>query len=528
MKKRIVTMLLCLAMGVGIMAGCGSNSNSSSEEKTETTEEKTAVTGGSLAIPIGIDMKSFNYPAISGEDDAEIVLSSIYDPLCTVGRDEIRYYLAESCEMSEDATTLTVKLRDDIFWHDGEKITADDIIYTIEWLQNPDTSKGTDSMRVTIGGQPVSTEKIDDRTVKVTSAVPQASLLYDIGELRIMPKHIWEDESLSEEEKNMSAIGSGPYTLDEYISGEKVVVKKNEDYYRTEPSIDTIEFKIIPDFSAREIAFKNGEINLLRVTDEQTLANYKDNSEYIVYNSPEGRINYLTLGNKSNLSDIKAREAVVKALNIEEIVQGVYGDDEFAVPANSMFSRMSKFYIDDYVNYEQDIETSEELVEETGLNEKKLTYIYNSSRQGMEETALMIQQQLKEVGVEVELKGVDAAGFFTALAGGQEWDLLMNGYPSKGEEFYGLPFYSTATANSMGWYVSDDVDESWNEMEATVDEEVRKEAAAEGFDKVKECYSLVPVSDTNYVVVMQSNYEGWDELGMATLHEDYTRLHMVE
>ena len=166
MKKRIVTMLLCLAMGVGIMAGCGSNSNSSSEEKTETTEEKTAVTGGSLAIPIGIDMKSFNYPAISGEDDAEIVLSSIYDPLCTVGRDEIRYYLAESCEMSEDATTLTVKLRDDIFWHDGEKITADDIIYTIEWLQNPDTSKGTDSMRVTIGGQPVSTEKIDDRTCR--------------------------------------------------------------------------------------------------------------------------------------------------------------------------------------------------------------------------------------------------------------------------------------------------------------------------------------------------------------------------
>ena len=530
MKKRVISVLLCLMMTAMLLAGCGSKDagESSSEGEEAKTEETGDVAGGSMAIPIGSDLRAFNYGTISGDDDAEMVLSTIYDELCSVTSDGVRYYLAESCELSEDATTMTVKLRDDLKWHDGEKITADDLIYTIEWLQNPDNQKGTDNMRVTSAGQPLTTEKVDELTVKVISATPHASMMYSVGELHIMPKHIWEDENLTEEEKYASAVGSGPYKLKEYISGEKIVVEKNEDYYRTEPSLDTIEFKIMPDFSARELAFQNGEINMLRVTDAQSLEAYEGNDDYKVYNFPEGRINFLIMSNKGALQDIKARQAICLAMNIPEIVEGVYGDDTFAVPANSMFSRLSYFYMDEYSNYEQDLDEAKKLAEEAGIVGKKLTYVYNNNRAGMESTALMIQQQLKEIGVEVELNGLDSAGFFAAQTGAQPWDFLTSGYMSNGEEFHSMPFYTSAYGGYMGYYVTQDVDMAWGQTEITTDMEARKEGAANAYKAAQECYSLVSISDTNYVVVMQSNYAGFEDYGMNTLFEDFTKFHLTK
>lgn len=532
MKKKIVSALLCLTMVVSFVAGCGSKDmdESKTEEKmeTESETESEVVKGGSMAIPVGTDLKSFNYGTISGDDDAEMILSTIYDELCSVTSDGVRYYLAESCELSDDATTLTVKLRDDLKWHDGEKITADDLIYTIEWLQNSDNQRGTDNMRVTSGGQPLTTEKVDDLTVKVISATPHASMMYSVGELHIMPKHIWEDDSLTEEEKYASAVGSGPYKLKEYIPGEKIVVEKNEDYYRTEPNLDTIEFKIITDFSARELAFQNGEINMLRVTDAQSLAAYEDNDDYTIYNFPEGRINFLILNSNGALQDINARKAVCLALNIPEIIEGVYGDDTFAVPANSMFSRLSYFYIDEYSNYEQNLEEAKKLADESGLTGKKLTYVYNNNRVGMESTALMIQQQLKEIGVEVELKGLDSAGFFAAQTGAEQWDFLTSGYMSNGEEFHSMPFYTSAYGAFMGYYVTEDVDMAWGQTEITTDMDARKEGAANAYKAAQECYSLVSISDTNYVVVVQSNYAGLEDYGTNTLFEDFTKLHLTK
>lgn len=532
MKRRIVSVLLCLTMTMMLVAGCGGKKEDSSQseevQKTEETKESEPISGGNLSIPIGSDLKSFNYGTISGDDDAEMVLSTIYDELCSVTSDGVRYYLAESCELSEDGTTMTVKLRDDLKWHDGEKITADDLIYTIEWLQNSDNQKGTDNMRVTSGGQPLTTEKVDDLTVKVISPYPHASMMYSIGELHIMPKHIWEDDSLTDEEKYSSAIGSGPYKLKEYIPGEKIVVEKNEDYYRTEPSLDTIEFKIMPDFSAREVAFQNGEINMLRVTDAKSLEAYENNEDYKVYNFPEGRINFLIMSNKGILQDKKARQAVCLALNIPEIVEGVYGDDTFAVPANSMFSRLSYFYIDEYVNYEQNLEEAKKLAEEAGIVGKKLTYVFNNNRTGMESTALMIQQQLKEIGVEVEVQGLDSAGFFAAQTGAQPWDFLTSGYMSNGEEFHSMPFYTSAYGGYMGYDVSQDVDAAWGETEMTTNMEARKAGAEKAYKAAQDCYSLVSISDTNYVVVMQNNYEGFEDYGMNTLFEDFTKFHLTK
>lgn len=528
MKKKIIRMLLCMAMCVTMLAGCGESSDNAKSEPAE-EKEVTEVEGGNMAFPIGGDIKSFNYCMCSGDDDQEMVLSSMYDELCSVTSDGVRYYLAENMEMSDDATTLTIKLRDGMKWHDGEPITADDVVFTINYILMNSSSCGTDTLRTLVNMQPVNAEKIDDLTVKVTAPAPQASMMYSIGEIHPLPAHIWGDDSLTDEEKSEKAVGSGPFKLKECISGEKIVMERFDDYYREPATLDTVEFKIIPDLNAREVAFENGEINFLRVTDAQTLAKYEESDDYTIFNQPEGRINFLALKTGGKLGDVKAREAVAKALNIPEIVEGVYGDDTFAIPATSMFSRLSYFYSKENINYEQNLEEAKELVKETGLDKGKLVYVYNSSRAGMEETALMVQQQLKEAGITVELQGVDAAGFFQAQSTNDgSVDMMMSGYMSNGEEFHCRLFYSTMMGGAMGFAIPEEVDAAWNEAESTIDMDARKDSMTKAYEAAKDAYSIISVSDTNYVAVMQKGYAGMDEYGLNTLFEDYTMLHMVE
>ena len=523
-------MFLCGIMCVSLLTGCGGTKEPSTSGDGEKKETKTEVVkGGNMSFAIGGDLKSFNYSMCSGNDDSEMVLSSIYDSLCSVTSDGVRYYLADSMEMSDDATTLTIKLKDGLKWHDGEPITADDLIFTINYIMQNSSSCGTDILRVLVDMKPVTAEKVDDLTVKVTAPAPQASMMYSIGEIHPLPQHIWADDAKTDEEKSALAVGSGPYKLKEYIPGEKIVVERFDDYYREPGSLDTIEFKIIPDLNSRELSFQNGDINFLRITDEQTLKKYKDSKDYRIFDKPEGRINFLALKSGGALGDIKAREAVVKALNISEIVAGVYGDSDFAVPAKSMFSRLSYFYKDKNTNYEQDLEDAKKLVTETGLDQKTLVYAYNSSRDGMEETALMIQQQLKEAGIKVELKGMDAAGFFQAQAVNDgSVDMMMSGYASNGEEFHSRTFYLSYTAGAMGFEMPTDVDAAWAETESTNDMNARKQAADKVFEAAKKAYTIVPISDTNYIAAMQSNYDGMDEYGLNTLFEDYTKLHEVK
>ena len=438
-----------------------------------------------------------------------------------------RYYLADSYEVSEDGMQITVKLKEGLKWHDGEAITADDMIFTMDVCS--DTNNGAGGTNIVIlNDQPVKYEKVDDLTVKVTLPMASASYADLLGGLTLIPEHVFEGNPsvVSAGEANMKGIGSGPYKVTEFKQDEYLLLEKYEDYYMGVPSIDKVTFRIISDLSAQEVALMNGEVNFMELANAPAVAKYEADPNFTVVKYPEGRVNYLAV-NKfcETVQDPKVVEAVFAALNRDEIIAGAYGDG-MAESANSIFSNVNTFYDSSVEGYTQDVEKAKQLVKETGLDSKTLTLYFNSERVYMKESAQIIQQQLKNVGINLEVIPLESAGFFEKVFGTDgDYEFYLNGYGAVGD-----PDQVVAGMYDGTWgvnlAVSDEVSQLWKDARTVYTPEERAAIYKQIQIQTRDELTCYPIAYPNYVFVTTSNIKGADTIKRTPVFEDYTKLTM--
>ena len=538
MRKRLLSFALCAAMALTAMTGCGAKTEDTAasskgaetgseaakagEEETEAAREADGEEKG-LVIPSASCVANLN-PLLESYKEGVIMLNPLYDPLYVIDVNETRYYLAESYEVSEDGTSVTLKLKDGLKWHDGEPITADDVIFTMD--VNADTNNGAGNTNVVIlNDQPVKYEKVDDLTVKITLPMASASYPALLGELTLIPEHVYGgNTSIVGAEANMSGIGSGPYKLREFKQDQYLILEKNEDYYMGAPDIDTVTFRIISDISAQEVALMNGEINLMELSSAPAVAKYSEDPNYTVVMYPEGRVNYLAV-NKfcETVQDPKVVEAVFAALDAREIIDGAYGEG-MAVPANTVLSNMTTFYDESVEGYSQDIEKAKQLAAETGIEGSTMTLYFNSERAYMKESAQVIQQQLKNVGINLEVIPLESTGFFEKVFGTDgDYEFYLNGYAAVGD-----PDTVVAGMYDGTWgvnlAVSDELLGLWQEARSVFTEDERAAIYKEIQEKTKEEMSCYPIAYPNYVFVTTGNVKGTDTIKRTPIFEDYTKL----
>lgn len=520
MKKKLISVLLCLAMVAATAVGCGSSSGDSSDSSSS---EESADSGSSLVLPVSATVTSLN-GLLETMQEGTFQLSPFYDELHYVDDDETRYYLADSCEVSDDGLTYTLTLKDGLKWHDGEQITADDVIFTFDCIKNTDNGTGFTNV-VFVGEQEVTAEKVDDLTVKFT--LPEASASYNeiLGKLIIIPKHAFDgDTDIKSAEANLTDIGSGPYKLTEFKDGESLALEKFDDYYGDAPQIDSVVFKVISDPSAQEVAFKNGEINFLTVSSDATAEEMKETDGVELHQLAEGRVKYLAWNKYCSTWDNRdAVKAVFAALNQEEIVAGAYGDN-MGVPANTIFSNTNLFYDADLTGYEQDLDTAKELAESSGLAGKTITLYYNTDRSYMEATALLIQEQLKAIDVTVDVQGIDANGFFDVVFTDQaDYELYLNEYGATGD-----PDNVVAGMYDGTWGINVDTSQEildlFEQGRATTDAEERADIYKQIQELAKEQYLVYPIAYPSYTFATSDNLEGTETYDTTPVFEDYTKL----
>lgn len=521
MKKRVSVLVFVAVMAASLVSGCGSKGGNEKKEPEKSVEKV-------FNMPIGA-MPGVLAPT-DGTNTAMTYLQAMYERLyCVNAEGEYTYFLAESCDVSEDSLTYTIKLRDDAVWSDGTPITSDDVVFTVDYYQNFAQSVVS---TLTSG---YTAEAVDEKTVKLVLEKPVGSFYDDFGGVRLMPAHVFENNSAnvdgSEKLTGTEVVTSGPYTIAEWNAGESMILKAREDYYRGKAGIETLNFVVMPEENSQELAFENGELSCIEISNAESYEKYSSDENYNTVVFPAGNVVHLQYNpdgqEGKGLSDDE-RLAVELAISREEIAKTAYGSEILAEPAHSCFATTQAYYNKE-LTHKQDTDKAKELVSSTGMKDKTITIIYNNLAAGVEDIAVVIQQELTQAGLNVQVQGYDAAAFygrvFHAMMGAADtaeatdWDYAIGSDSGLyGDSSSAMVTYSTMKL--LGEEGSAMMLQAYAEPDEAKREELFKKAQA----VTDEANVFIPLVETNEVLAAQKNVTGIDKMKIKPVFVDYWAL----
>jgi peptide/nickel transport system substrate-binding protein len=297
-------------------------------EATEAPAEATEVPAapeaqGTLTIALTTNVTALEQ-AYAPERQASNASWSMFDSLVFAEPDgTYSPALAESWEVSDDDTTYTFHLRQDVTFHNGQPFTADDVVFSWETYRQPEV---TYANNWTIAE---SVEKVDDYTVTVSTAEPNALLLPYIGfAWAISPANYG---GLTAAEFAEAPIGTGPFMFEEWDKSDHLTVVANPNYWREGyPKVERVIFKFLPESATRVAAIQTGEIDIApRLSSEEadSLAGV-EGVEIVTYLGT--RIFYLAFNNLTTgigtpIENVEVRKALAHAIDVSAIIDSLFG-----------------------------------------------------------------------------------------------------------------------------------------------------------------------------------------------------------
>ena len=416
----------------------------------------------------------------------------------------------ENGGISEDGLTYTFKIRDDAKWHDGEPLTASDVVFSHNLIMNPDFVAGTK-----IGHDKVKEISApDDTTVTMTLTEPYAPFLFVWGDTYIVPEHILKDvEDPNTAEFNSTApVVSGPFKWVERVPGDHITVEANADYHGPGPYLDKIIFKYVPDLTGLFTQFKTGEVDVTSIQGI-TADNYAEAQtlEGKVINAGPGaavEFIYMNFG-KDIFTDKAVREAMYAAMDKQNIIDAVYYGVQ--TPTESYLPQQSWAYNPDLAKQVYDVEAAKKILDDAGwapgadgIREKdgvKLSFT-NSTTAGnkvREQAQQYLQQTWKEAGIDMQINNMPAAVIWGDYFNLSEYDTVMVGWghppdPDGTSRFHSdyIPAQGGAGQNTMQ-YKNPDLDKLWVEGVAEVDPAKRVEIYKQAQQIMRDDLAYLPI-----------------------------------
>ena len=288
---------------------------------------------------------------------------TFYDPLVVINTDlEVAPYLAESVEPNDDATEFTITLRQGITFHDGTEFNADAAMDNINrsFTSLLIGAAVKDVARSEDDPTKIKFEKVDDYTFKMFTGLdgdPNAPLPWPLfpyylgGQGGLMASPTWLADVDAGGDPTQ-AVGTGPFMFDSYAPGDKMVVKKNPNYWVQDengdalPYLDEIEFRVIPDSQVRSEALKSGDVDLISTSDSLVVGQLAEEGEFTYVNQDQySETNYILLNlTKPYLADQSVRCALTQAIDIPDLVNVVSGG--YGTPSRQMFTLGQEGYLD--------------------------------------------------------------------------------------------------------------------------------------------------------------------------------------
>lgn len=428
-------------------------------------------------------------PLVSTDLIAGLINAFMSDPLVRLNtKGEYEGRLAEDWTISEDGLVYTFNLRDNIKWHDGTPITADDVVFTHALILNPDTGLSGRIHQI-INGKPIKYEKITDRQFTVTVPEQFAPLLSRL--ITPIPKHIWEN--VDPKEYKTSPLGQqpimcGPFKFEEYKTGEYIKFTRFDDYWEGKPYLDEVVLQIIPDENAAVVALETGQVHFSDLSGDN-FNKIKEAGRLQTYSNPSGNVQLFVMNNKrAPFDDVNIRKALCHLLSKETIVDKAFLG--FADPAHNFMVPTDMFYDEDaVVKYEFSVEKAKGLLEDAGYkpgangimekNGKPLEFdlMLRAGVPQVEQAGIIIQSDFAQAGVKVNLRITDWSQLVAVITSDErplKFDTCIVGY-TLGPEPARYSQVFTTEADSYITYSSKEADDLFSKGEREIDPAKRQE-----------------------------------------------------
>lgn len=521
-RKHVKTLVVAMLSLLLVLAGCSSKSTNNASSNTGGNKPDTFV--------YGIDGDPGNAVNVitTGDRYGLMEIKTIYSPLYMYnGKDKVKYFLAESMTPSSDYLTYTAKLRKGVKWHDGKDFTADDVVFTYDQMLKEENG-GWARSQLIFNNKPVKVEKVDDYTVKFILPEVSMGAMEALGNIFIMPKHIYDGEkNIANSPKNATPVGTGPYKFKEYKAGESVTFEKNADYFLGAPKISKVVYRIIMDANTATMALQKGEINALAIQPSDA-TKFKDSYNVTLKPYDEGRIGYLAFNLSSkSVQSKEVRKAIAYGMNREEINTASYVSTDYSEPAFSVLPKTATYFTDKVERHVFDTKKAKELLSKAGVSNLKLKLAFISNNPIQQKQAAVIQQNLKDAGINIELVGMDATALSKKLEKVQtDFDMYLGGYiMGIDPDTFNSLFVTNGNANYMH-YSNKKVDELFNQGRVEKDDAKRQAIYEEIQKLIIDDAAFYPLTENKRILAIDSRIKGIEDAGLVPVYtfEDMSKL----
>jgi peptide/nickel transport system substrate-binding protein len=360
-----------------------------------------------LTIDVPNDVATMD-PHIQSDLDSAAVYRNVFDHLVT--RDTSGKFapqLARAWRYTDD-TTLVFDLRTDIGFHDGSKVTAEDVVFSVRRILDPELKSPQRGYYDLI----TSAEVTGPAQVTLRTRVPYPTLLAQLTHLAIVPKAYVE--KMGGTAFNMQPLGTGPYKLREWRRGVQAVLEAADGNWRGAPPFRTAVFRVVPDAATRIADLRAGRADINRQMNADDAQQLTGDRQLQVISVPTERIGYLFLNQLwGPTTDLRVRRAIAMAIDRDTILATLYAG--YAKPVNIMLAPISFGYAADIKFPAHDPEKARALIKEANATGAQLVFLTSPfyDRRLVE----AIQQMLQEIGLKVEIRSLDNASYLRARQG---------------------------------------------------------------------------------------------------------------
>ena len=416
MKKKLLALFLALVMVGAVLPGCGDGSK---DPGGQGNNGKTGepVKGGEITVGIAQDLDDSLDPHQTVAAGTREVLFNIFEGLVKPNSDgEMIPAVAEKYTLSEDGTTYTFTLREGVKFHNGQTVTAEDVVYSINRCAA--VPEGQEKPLVAAFSAVKSVEALDEKTVAVTIAQRDLEFISDMA-AAIIPADY--------ENQDTAPVGTGPFKFVSRTPQQDFVMERFEDYWGAPVWLDKVTYKICENADALVMNLNGGSIDLCAHLTSAQASQLNQNFQVL-----EGTMNLVQaiyLNNQAKPFDNQlVRQALCYAIDRQGIMDMV-ADGHGTAVGSSIYPAFAKYFLPELVDkYPHDVAKAKELLAQAGYPDGfDMTISVPNNYQPHMDTAEVVAEQLREAGINVTIQPVEWSTWLDTIYNGRQFQATVVG-----------------------------------------------------------------------------------------------------